>query len=105
MWTILFTVSVHCAFVSLGWVNTIPAEWQARQLLLTASAPGPSGKIRSEVGISIDCEVKRIGSGAGAASATRGDSMSATLRAAERIGVMAVLLKRPGRTRSRYRSA
>ena len=62
-------------------------------------------KIRSEVGNSIDCEVKRIGSGAEAASATMGDSMRAAMRAAGRIGFMAVLLKRPGMTRPRCRSA
>jgi hypothetical protein len=47
---ILSTSACHCAFDSAGWLSTMPAEWQARQLLLAASAPGPSGNMRSPVG-------------------------------------------------------
>src|SRR4030081_3244289 len=44
--------SCQASLDSEGWFNTWSAEWQARQLLLVASDPGPAGNIVSLVGTS-----------------------------------------------------
>src|SRR3979411_987642 len=44
--------SCQASLDSEGWFNTWSAEWQARQLLLIASDPGPAGNIVSLVGTS-----------------------------------------------------
>src|SRR5882757_2183629 len=49
---ILLTTSCQAALDSEGWFNTWSAEWQAMQLLLIASEPGPAGNIASLVGTS-----------------------------------------------------
>src|SRR5215471_1075173 len=49
----------------------MPAEWQARQLSLTTSAPGPSGNMRSPAGRSTLTDFSVNLSAAGVASATR----------------------------------
>src|SRR5258708_17668443 len=46
----LLTTSCQVSLDSEGWFNTWSAEWQARQLLLIASDPGPAGNIVSLVG-------------------------------------------------------
>src|SRR6266404_5131232 len=49
---ILLTTSCQAVRDSEGWFNTWSAEWQAMQLLLIASDPGPAGNIASLVGTS-----------------------------------------------------
>src|SRR5215471_4919519 len=49
----------------------MPAEWQARQLSLPTSAPGPSGNMRSPAGRSTLTDFSVNLSAAGVASATR----------------------------------
>src|SRR5258707_14599514 len=44
--------SCQASLDSEGWFNTWSAEWQAMQLLLIASDPGPAGNIASLVGTS-----------------------------------------------------
>src|SRR4030088_3294341 len=44
--------SCQASLDSEGWFNTWSAEWQARQLLLIASDPGPAGNIVSLLGTS-----------------------------------------------------
>src|SRR5258707_984926 len=43
-----------------GWFKTIAAEWHARQLLLIASEPGPSGNMRSPNGRSTSTDLKLL---------------------------------------------
>src|SRR6202140_2698017 len=49
---ILVTTSCQASLDNEGWFNTWSAEWQARQLLLIASDPGPAGKNPSPGGTS-----------------------------------------------------
>src|ERR1700680_965799 len=49
---ILVTTSCQASLGNEGWFNTWSAEWQARQLLLIASDPGPAGNMASLVGTS-----------------------------------------------------
>ena len=46
MFAVLSTSLCHSARESFGWINTIPAEWQARQLVLIAAASLPPGNSR-----------------------------------------------------------
>ena len=57
---ILLTTSCQAALDSEGWFNTWSAEWQARQLLLIASDPGPAGNIASLVGTSSFSDFKVV---------------------------------------------
>src|ERR1700691_5596833 len=42
----IFSASAcHAAADRTGWLSTIPAEWQARQLLLTTSDPAPENMV------------------------------------------------------------
>src|SRR5258707_3901561 len=52
--------SFQASLDSEGWFNTWSAEWQARQLLLIASDPGPAGNIVSLVGTSSFSEFKVV---------------------------------------------
>src|ERR1700722_13619698 len=58
---ILSTSASQVARGKVGWLRIIPAEWHAKQLLLIASAPGPSGNARSPNGRSTFTDLKPAG--------------------------------------------
>ena len=58
VWIILSTSAAHAALARLGWVSTMPAEWQDRQLAVIASAAAPPGKATSLVGSSTETDFR-----------------------------------------------